>query len=83
MSFDLITDPDRRREAQLFTAGMTAGANVGAAVLHGLVATGVFPKAGALALLQEARAASKLIETPVGYERAVDDLFDALAKGFS
>jgi hypothetical protein len=81
-SFDVIETDERKREAQLFTAGLLTGANIGAVILHGLVIKGVFTKEMARALLDDAQ--SKTVATPVpkGYENAVRHLFETIKAGF-
>jgi hypothetical protein len=80
--FDGTQNENRQREALLFVVALTAGANIGGVILHGLVAKGVFSKEAALSLLEDARLATSNIALPPGYENSVDQLFDGLKGGF-
>lgn len=82
-SFENITDPLARREAQLFIAGTLTGSNIAVVILHGLVAKGVFTNEVARALLDDAHNKCAKFELPAGYEEVMKHVFDNFKVGFA
>lgn len=80
--FDAITDPAKKREAQLFTNAVLLGTNLSAAILHALVIKGVFTKEVAVALIDDAFDKAQSMSFPPGYQSVPDTLATALKSGF-
>ena len=80
--FEVILDPAKKREMQLFTGAVLMGANMATVILHALVLKGVFTKEVAAALIDDALTQGEPLSLPENYRDVPAMIAKALKQGF-